>query len=99
MSSTNTPVFTLSSLQATVASAAQAAVEAPKAGFEAPPLHALIGDIELAVPAKAFSTGSLGWYASTSAIINGLPCRVNVQVVVSGSKKLSALKTAGNASR
>lgn len=50
--------------------------------------------VEHAVETKAFSTGSLGWYASTkqAIIVDGVKCQVQVGLTftVIGSKELPA---------
>ena len=74
------------------------AIPATKRVFsEIPPSELDLVDLPAALPCKLdgadvsafkrqFSTGSLGWFASGEYTVNGVVCRCQVQVTISGSK-------------
>jgi len=50
------------------------------------PVAVSLDGVPLFASPKCFSSGSVGWYLSTKADVNGERCQVSLSVVVIGSK-------------
>ena len=78
-------IVTLDALRSKLA-ARQNAGRPDNGRFDAPKLEAVIGDLELSIDPRVFSTGGLGWYGRQKATFHGLGCTVQITVTVDGSK-------------